>query len=59
MDTEQIFVTLFALWVMGLVTAPMFDEFEHSFAEYIWWPLLLVKIALKGLWAVLFTEWRP
>jgi hypothetical protein len=47
------------LWVMGVVWTPIVSEGEYSFNEAIWWPLIVVKHALKGLWRVLFTEWKP
>jgi hypothetical protein len=47
------------LWVMGIAFTPIVSEGEYSFNEAIWWPLIVVKHALKGLWRVLFTEWKP
>ena len=49
---------VFVVWVIGWATAPLLNDFENEPSEYIWWPLLLIKTALKGLWSVLFTGWR-
>jgi hypothetical protein len=47
------------LWVMGIAFTPIVSEGEYGFDEAIWWPLIVVKHALKGLWRVLFTGWKP
>lgn len=58
MTHEQTVFCLFVVWATGGLLAIIFDDFEHEPAEYIWWPLLLVKATIKGLWSVLFTNWK-
>ena len=48
----------FIAWTVGMAAYPLLNDFENEPSEYIWWPLLLIKTALKGLWSVLFTGWR-
>ena len=58
MTIEMVIFCAFIVWATGGVLASIFDEFDHQPAAYIWWPLLLIKAALKGLWSVLFTDWK-
>lgn len=58
MTNETIVFCAFVVWITGGVLAVIFSDFEHELSEYIWWPLLLAKAALKGLYLVLFTGWR-
>jgi hypothetical protein len=46
-------------WALGFIFTPVFSEGKHGLGEAIWWPLIVFKHALKGLWRVLFTGWRP
>lgn len=58
MTTEVILVFTFVGWFIGFMFAPILDWSDRPMQEYVWWPLLLFKEALKGLWSVLFTGWK-
>lgn len=58
MTIEVILVFTFVGWFIGFMFAPILDWSGRPMQEYVWWPLLLFKEALKGLWSVLFTDWK-
>ena len=58
MPIDVILVMTAVVWCIGFMFVPLFDGFKRPMQEYVWWPLLLFKEALKGLWSVLFTGWK-
>lgn len=43
------------VWVS--MDAP-YNRHNWSFGKAFWWPLVVVKSVFKGLYEVLFTEWK-
>jgi hypothetical protein len=56
--TETIGFFCVWVWVLGVIFTPLVSQGEYSLGEAIWWPLIVVKHAVKGLWRVLFTGWK-
>ena len=52
-------IALLIYLIIGMLMCISALEGDLEFYEAILWPLLFIKYILKGLWIVLFTNWKP
>jgi hypothetical protein len=56
---DEIICVIIFIWTIGILIFCSWRAMDNdTYQNVIWWPIVLIKFAIKDLWRILTTDWK-